>query len=140
MSTRATYEFRDGRGAHTVYQHHDGYPAGGLQWIANAIPLAWPLPRFEADEFAASFIAGNKDRGGSVRLTRGRDAHGDTQFHYVVSMKDRRLHIEIFAVDYTGAGRSDWRLLEEGGLHELLEKHAPEMAWLSPPALEALAK
>jgi len=140
MSTRATYEFRDERGAHTVYRHHDGYPAGGIQWIANAVPIAWPLPRFEADEFAASFIAGNKDRGGSVRLTSGRDAHGDTQYHYVVSMKDRKLSIEIYEMGYTGSGRGGWNLLEIGGLHELLEKHAPEMGWLSPPAVEALAR
>lgn len=137
MSTRATYEFRDEWGEHTVYRHHDGYPAGGVQWIANAVPLAWPLPRFEADEFAASFIAGNKDREGGVRLTKGRDAHGDTQFHYVVSMKDRKLHIEIYE---RGIGRDDWKLLEEGGLHELLKKHAPKMDWMSPQAVDALAR
>lgn len=139
MSTRATYEFRDEWGSHTVYRHHDGYQRGGVQWIANAVPFAWPLPRFEADDFAAAFVAGNKDGGGSVRLTSGRDAHGDTEYHYVIALKDRRLHVEIHGRGWTDAGRGDWKLLEEGSLHELLKKHAPEMPWMSPAAVEAVA-
>src|SRR4051794_36529103 len=63
MSTRALYTFIcPGRKQDTfhVYKHHDGYPKGAAEAIANALPLAWQLPRFEADEFAAAFVAGNK--------------------------------------------------------------------------------
>ena len=140
MSTRATYEFRDDRGTYTVYKHHDGYPAGGVQWIANAPATAWPLPRFEADEFAASFVAGNKDRDGGVRLTKSRESHGDTEYHYVITLKDRALHIEIYQSGWSIGGAGDWKWLEEGGLHELLEKHAPKQDWLSPQAVEAMAR
>lgn len=68
MSTRAVYTFIgcaefDRGERHHVYKHCDGYPSGAADAIAAAIPLAWPLPRFEADEFAAAFVAGNKERG-----------------------------------------------------------------------------
>lgn len=65
MSTRGRYRFIDGsnQGPYTVYKHSDNYPHGkhgGLQAIANALPYAWKLPRFEADEFACAFIAAAK--------------------------------------------------------------------------------
>jgi hypothetical protein len=43
----------------TVYKHSDGYPDGAVCWITKALEHAWPLPRFEADEFAAAFVAAN---------------------------------------------------------------------------------
>lgn len=140
MSTRATYEFRDERGTHTVYRHHDGYPEGGLQWIANALPFAWELPRFEADDFAAAFVAGNKSGGGGVRLTAGRDAHGDTEYHYVVTFADDRLHVSITERQWSRGGPDSWTPVDEGGLHELLERRAPDLRWLSEGALEDLAR
>jgi len=62
MSTRACYRFIDPETAEvvTVYKHSDGYPEGAVCWITKAVDFAWPLPRFEADEFAAAFIAANK--------------------------------------------------------------------------------
>ena len=62
MSTRAVYSFFDSEGpaAAHVYKHHDGYPSGAIQAIEAALEYAWPLPRYEADEFAAAFAAGNK--------------------------------------------------------------------------------
>ena len=62
MSTRAIFSFYDKhspKGIH-VYKHSDGYPSGAFDAIGNAFPFAWPLPRFEADEFAAAFVCGNK--------------------------------------------------------------------------------
>lgn len=61
MSTRAMYTFRDGHGEYHVYKHHDGYPSGAIEAILNALLFAWTPPRFEADEFAAAFVAGNKE-------------------------------------------------------------------------------
>ena len=43
----------------TVYEHSDGYPDGAVCWITKALEYAWPLPRFEVDEFAAAFVAAN---------------------------------------------------------------------------------
>src|SRR5271166_6263079 len=66
MSTRACYRFipengpNDWPGVVTVYKHHDGYPSGAAAAIEAALPYAWPLPRYEADEFAAAFVAANK--------------------------------------------------------------------------------
>jgi hypothetical protein len=66
VSTRACYRFipqngpNDWPGVVTVYKHSDGYPRGAAEAIERAIPHAWKLPRFEADEFAAAFVRGNK--------------------------------------------------------------------------------
>jgi hypothetical protein len=66
VSTRACYRFipengpNDWPGIVTVYKHHDGYPSGAAQAIEAALDFAWALPRFEADEFAASFVAAAK--------------------------------------------------------------------------------
>jgi len=60
MSTRACYRFSDSEQSFVVYKHYDGYPEGAVCWITKAVPFAWPLPRFEPDEFAAAFIAGQQ--------------------------------------------------------------------------------
>lgn len=60
MSTRAMYSFIDKGETVHVYKHHDGYPEGAAVAINNAILFAWQLPRFEANEFAAAFVAINK--------------------------------------------------------------------------------
>jgi hypothetical protein len=63
MSTRACYRFVDPASSEvvTIYKHHDGYPEGAVCWITKALDYAWRLARFEADEFAAAFVAANKD-------------------------------------------------------------------------------
>lgn len=70
MSTRALYIFSDNDSdeSYIVYKHHDGYPEGAKKSIQSAAGLAWEFPRFEADEFAAAFVAANKDRPGGIRL------------------------------------------------------------------------
>jgi hypothetical protein len=60
MSTRACYTFIDETEEVHVYKHSDGYPTGAAEFIIAALEFAWPLPRFEADEFAAAFVAANK--------------------------------------------------------------------------------
>jgi len=106
MSTRAVYTFVDNDGPEIhVYKHHDGYPEGehgAICTIGKALKYAWPLPRFEADEFAASFVASAKvadndsSPAGGVRLLNGgRDVFpGDIAYHYVVTTKDGELFIE----------------------------------------------
>ncbi len=61
MSTRALYTFTDETSSWNVYKHHNGYPTGAASVINAALKwFAWPLPRFEADEFAAAFCAAGK--------------------------------------------------------------------------------
>ena len=102
MSTRAIYSFKDERELHHVYKHHDGYPSGAAGFIANALSLAWPLPRFEADEFAASFVAANKGSAGGVRLLHSGDwkdvAPGDVEYRYHINVQGSRLHVAAYAV------------------------------------------
>jgi hypothetical protein len=60
MSTRGFYTFKDRNGTFNVYRHSDNYPTGAAEALRNALWFAFPLPRFEADEFAAAFVAANK--------------------------------------------------------------------------------
>lgn len=65
MSTRALYTFKGKTAADTwnVYKHHDGNPSGAANVLKTAIDwFAWKAPRYEADEFAASFIAAGKSQ------------------------------------------------------------------------------
>lgn len=114
MSTRAVYTFIDDDGrSYPVYKHHDGYPSGAAAHIRAALPYAWPLPRFEASEFAAAFVAGNKalpdpkypdSQGGGVYLTAGRSAHGDLEYAYEISFKeDYGLQVRCLAARWDGA-------------------------------------
>lgn len=106
MSTRAVYTFKDQDQTIHVYKHHDGYPTGAAQWIAAALPHAWPLPRFEANEFSAAFVAGNKGgNGGGVRLIQSGDvrevAPGDIEYRYEISQgKDGALRVKAWDTNY----------------------------------------
>lgn len=119
MSTRATYEFVDEMDSFTVYKHYDGYPRCGLAAIANAQSMAWPLPRFEASDFAAAFVAANKTRGGDVYLTTGKDAHGDTEFHYQVREDGGTLLVKVWSLHSGGHDK----LVASGSINELLAAH-----------------
>lgn len=52
----------------TVYKHSDGYPDGAVCWITKSLEHAWPVPGFEADEFAAAFVAANKPSAKTQRM------------------------------------------------------------------------
>jgi len=92
MSTRAVYTFFDLDGSsHHVYVHHDGYPTGAAEKfeLTLASGKIWELPRFEADEFAAGFIAANKSDSGSVRLLLDPKSVCDVEYHYTVTQLKR---------------------------------------------------
>ena len=118
MGTRAIYIFEDDHEEVHVYKHYDNYPLGAVDFIENAKEFAWELPRFEADEFAAAFVAANKNpKGGECRLI-GLFNHNSVPsvmeeqsccdyFYYVnYSQKDEDLKVEILE-------RHDDELLEE---------------------------
>ncbi len=154
MSTRACYTFLDTFLSETrsfhVFKHHDGYPyaqchtgeeAGGLVWIRNAFIYAWDLPRFEADEFAASFVAANKTPrknawdGGGVRLINTKHPwkfFSDSAYWYVVDKRENvpDLYVEVFKVDWSeGSTRFAYdTLIMEGELHHLIEQQRKRKA------------
>jgi hypothetical protein len=100
MSTRAVYTFKDNRGSHSVYKHYDGYPEGALSFIKEAKKYAWELPRFDASEFAAAFIAANKNEaGGDLYLTYGHEEHGDLDYRYEISADKDKLLVKVFKVE-----------------------------------------
>jgi hypothetical protein len=128
MSTRAIYTFADKEGEWTqgpfnVYKHSDGYPTGAAGALIAALQHAWPLPRYEADEFAAAFVAGNKSYWIKRELELMRQLLGDDRNK--VSAKDRKVLVEelMQARDYGSRhGGGGVRLLPAGDWRE----HAPQ--------------
>lgn len=91
MSTRACYVFKDDNEVeYTVYVHSDGYITGAAEKFADTVKsdLIWDLPRFEMDEFAAGFVAANKQSSGSVRLCRARADFADIEYCYTLTESD----------------------------------------------------
>lgn len=74
MSTRATYEIKDGANNHTFYIHHDGYPAGAAVYIQRML-------RASGASLAERFIRGNE----KAEFTVGHEAHGDTEWKYTIA-------------------------------------------------------
>lgn len=106
MGTRAVYFFEDEREEVAVYKHYDNYPKGAVKFIAAAKEYAWELPRFEADEFGAAFVAANKNpKGGEVRLIapyEDRDKLMEQMnwcdYYYVVSYSAN--HMDLWVTTY----------------------------------------
>lgn len=86
MGTRAVFTFKDNYNSEEfhVYTHWDGYPEYAALQLVRALDKAWPLPRFEADEFACSFIGANKSGEGNFRLTKHWEEHGDISYRYEI--------------------------------------------------------
>lgn len=111
MGTRAVYSFFDNydpsltfqkeMGYH-VYKHWDGYPEGAAGFFANTLEKAWKLPRYEADEFAAAFVAVNKgEGGGNVRLCHSQIEKYDIEYVYeIFRAKNQQLIIKAYTVDF----------------------------------------
>ena len=137
MSTRAMYTFKDNSNTIHVYKHHDGYPEGGLSWIANTLALAWPLPRFEASEFAASFVAANKDSSGGIRLCGTRIQEPwhfstDSEYHYVITCVGGEIYVSIAEVNWWGNEPSYGGTVNfDGSLNEAIAKFEPR--WIKAP-------
>lgn len=104
MGTRAVYTFKEGKERYHVYKHWDGYPEGAALFFMRAIPYAWGGTRFEAMEFAAAFVAGNKPQGGGdVYFTKSPNAHGDLEYIYELYQNNLGgLMIKAISVDWDG--------------------------------------
>lgn len=126
MSTRAMYTFKDERDTIHVYKHHDGYPEGGVDFIRSATGSAWVLPRFEADDFAAAFVAANKSSGGGIRLCGTRvqepwDFSTDSEYWYVVTCENGALHVSVNEVDWWDDEKQTTEIFT-GTLQEAIDK------------------
>lgn len=136
MSTRSTLtvrEKKDGTDTYSIYRHHDGYPDAVLPDLREALSYAWPLPRYEPMDFAAAIVAAWKRgpkrysenytaQGGSIYLTRDRDAHGDTEWHYEIypeTPDESPLCIEVFASTYPDGYDKPAVWVREGNVHYL---------------------
>ena len=135
MSTRAIYTFSDEDTAPIhVFKHHDGYPyasygkgepleAGGLLWIKKAKELAWELPRFEADEFAASFVAANKTEAGGCRLITAEhpwEYASDAEYWYKIKLAVPALDVWVDVLEVDWSRKLHHNLIMEGALSELI--------------------
>lgn len=102
MGTRAVITFKDDTGTYSVYQHWDGDPEtifSNLERVVNC----WGLPRFEADEFAAAYVAAHKNGAGNIRLSKGPRAHGDLSYTYTVTHNNGDMFLNV---SYKSSGSS----------------------------------
>ncbi len=147
MSTRAMYTFKDEHTTVHVYKHSDGYPEGpgALSAIASACDYAWPLPRFEADEFAAAFVAATKRkgtakwRGGNLRLCgthvqQPYDFSTDSEYWYVITCPDANLFgkksaqlmIDIYEANWWDDEKTS-DLIFSGSLDDAIKKYEVQL-------------
>jgi hypothetical protein len=110
MSTRCVITVIDQRHTFHIYRHANGYPtllAGVLATLPEALRYAWPLPRYEAMDFAAALIrAWKKPGGGNIYFTTSYTAHSDLEFRYEVRQvrKRERCLLEVTTIQMTNSG------------------------------------
>ena len=121
MATRAIYTFDDGYTQRHIYIHYDGYPSGAAnyfeKWVGSG--KSWPVPRFEADEAAAGFVAAVKDDPGNVRISDSRTRHCDVEFGYTVRLEGKALFIKVVSTNYWG-GELNETPIYDGPLYEFI--------------------
>jgi hypothetical protein len=102
MSTRSNIIVDDGKKRIQIYRHWDGHPENVIDDLMIALEYAWPLPRFEADDFAAAIIRAWKNKeGGNIYIDGSPEKweliHGDVDYIYVVKPPIEKLPIvEVF--------------------------------------------
>ena len=84
MSWNSVITVTDEHDSHAIYVH-DGPPDHVLTSVEVALAFAWPLPRFEADDFAAALVRVMKKGGGGVALSTGLERHAGLAWHYYMS-------------------------------------------------------
>lgn len=127
MGTRATYTFKGDGESHTVYVHWDGYPTGAAEYLGATLKSdnVWELPRYEADEFAAGFVATVKTGGGNVRLAKSPRKFGDIQYAYTVTQKDGELWIKAQSINNWDSWKA--KTIWQGKLSEFIESGAESL-------------
>jgi len=79
-----------------------GMDTHGATFLQRAKALAWPFPRFEADEFAAAFVAANKTREGDCRVVSDTSKDWYVDYKYRIGFAHGGLVVEIFKRTWDG--------------------------------------
>jgi len=172
MSTRGVFVFADSpaatvndREARCVYVHHDTYPEGGAAYLAACLSggWVWPLPRYDADEFAAGFagsikgtrLANWKARhpgpvppyvaGGGVCLFKRWDEAGDIEWVYLLrpmaAGRGQGLRLTVSPVRTVGDKLAEWLSTGEpvfsGPLADFLAEHGHAIEGADAPEVAA---
>jgi hypothetical protein len=107
-----------------VYQHHDSSPSGMGEALQATLEYAWALPRFEAMDFSAAFVAANKRQGGGgTYLTTHGTGHGDLAYRYLVypGTPERTPHIRAIRTSMNLADVLNEELRFDGPLAQFLK-------------------
>jgi hypothetical protein len=94
MSTNAIITFSDEEYSYSIYQQYDGDPKEVAKSLTAALEFAWPLPRFEPEEFAAAYIRANKVRAGGLYLTH-KGEYEETPYAYRVTLEDEQIRVHV---------------------------------------------
>jgi hypothetical protein len=122
MSTRAVITFADDGQQFHVYKHGDGQPAEIGKALEATLPYAWPLPRYEATDFAAAFIAANKQKhGGGIALTTHWTDHGDLGYRYLLYVSERTVMVRAVRTSMSTLDVLSEQLLFDGPLLQFLK-------------------
>ena len=112
-----------------VYKHSDNYPTGAAGHIAAALAHAWPLPRYEADEFAAAFIAANKNYWQGKELeTLRKLAQYQTEGGTVQEIAKTLADLQTFR-DYLSHAGGNIRLMPQGKPLAVAQKNCADIEW-----------
>lgn len=128
MGTRAIITFVEPKDdynpkrSYHLYQHWDGYPSGVADHLALMLSSGkcWPLPRYEADEIAAAYVATAKTQSGNIRLAHSRTSAADVAYGYTIKPdRNNVLQIKVTAPEFWEGGRKE-ELIWKGSLADFL--------------------
>lgn len=114
MSTRATYRFDAGnhKPGITLYIHHDGYPSG-----AAGLYMLPAIEKARGHLTPEAFIRANE----RAELTRGHDAHGDTEYRYTIDIAR-----DTVKVEHRRYEPERWECIWFGSITSFVNQHAQE--------------
>jgi len=125
MGTRAIYTFEDDSCERHIFVHYDGYPRGAADYFKQWLDTnySWTLPRFEADEAAAGFVAAIKTGPGNVRICGDRFSYTDVEFGYRLFTLGGELHVQCSTTDYWGDAPAE-HIIFDGPMSEFMAEAA----------------
>lgn len=140
---RAVITVADRKGVYHVLLDGSGSPLNVAALVVQTLSYVW-LSRFEADEWAAAFIAAAKapspevtsesaSSRGLVRLTPDWRTHDDLGFRYLISSKRRALWI-VALVRKTDGGTQAFESLFDGTLDGFCAFAGIEPGAICPPS------
>lgn len=116
MSTRCTLTIEgSNRGedsAIQVYRHWDGYPDAVIPDLNKVLAYAWPLPRFELDDFAAALIAAWKQPGGGNIYVDPRSdlSHDNIDYAYTITHDGKSKHVDVACWDFSASAETTYKI------------------------------